>query len=74
MLIAYICIMKPTKKTMPKKETVYEIAGFKDRREYLEFLADEYGDDVHAIAERLGEDEDFDGLVDAIDAILKITK
>ena len=47
---------------MPK-ETVYEIAGYKDRKDYLDRLAEDYGESVYAIAEVLGENEDFDGLV-----------
>ena len=40
------------------------------RNEYLESLADEYGVDtetVFAIAKLLGPDEDFDGLISAIE-------
>lgn len=46
--------------------TVYEENGFEDREDYLEYLADTYGKnigDVKTIADALGEDEDFDGLV-----------
>lgn len=47
----------------------YVSNGFKDREEYLQHLADEYGvplDMVETVAETLGETEDFDGLVTAI--------
>lgn len=45
--------------------SIYEIKGFKDRQDYFEYLADENGIDisvVHAVADMLGEIEDFDGL------------
>lgn len=45
---------------------VYEENGYKDREDYLESMADEYGvshDKVALLAEVLGPDEDFDGLV-----------
>lgn len=47
----------------------YVSNGFKDRAEYLQHLSDEYGvplDMVETVAETLGETEDFDGLVAAI--------
>ena len=50
------------RKTM-KEKTVYEINGYKDRQDYLDSLADEYGDNVYYLADMLGESEDFDGLV-----------
>lgn len=46
-----------------------ELAGCKDREEYLDQLAEENGIDrfmVGAMAEIFGEDEDFDGLVSGI--------
>ena len=47
-----------------------ELAGCKDREEYLDQLAEENGVDrfmVGVMAEILGEDEDFDGLVSEIE-------
>lgn len=47
----------------------YVSNGFKDREEYLQHLSDEYGvplDMVETAAETLGETEDFDGLVAAL--------
>ena len=41
-----------------------------ERKEYIESLADDYGvpyDMAFAAAELLGENEDFDGLVTALD-------
>lgn len=45
---------------------VYQENGYDDRDDYLNSLADDYGiplDAVLALAEVLGPDEDFDGLV-----------
>ena len=50
----------------------YVSNGFKDRAEYLQHLSDEYMvplDTVESIAETLGENEDFDGLVTAVQDI-----
>lgn len=47
----------------------YVSNGFKNREEYLQHLSDEYGvplDMVETAAETLGDTEDFDGLVAAI--------
>lgn len=48
---------------------IYEEHGFKSRAEYLRNLAEEYGADLEhvvALADLLGPNEDFDGLVTAI--------
>ena len=45
---------------------IYQENDYKDRKDYLESLADEYSIDyfiVSAMADMLGENEDFDGLV-----------
>lgn len=45
---------------------VYQENGYDDREDYLNSLAEDYGiplDAVLAVAEILGPDEDFDGLV-----------
>lgn len=47
-------------------ETIYQERGYKNREEYLRELAAENGADVQAVfalADMLGPDEDFDGLV-----------
>lgn len=47
---------------------VYQENGYTSRREYLNCLAEDYGlpvGTVFALAEMLGESEDFDGLVSA---------
>lgn len=46
---------------------VYEKNGFADRQEYLNSLAEEYGDFVYDVADLLGETEDFDGLVTTLE-------
>ena len=45
---------------------VYQENGYDSRDDYLNSLSEDYGvpiDAVHALAEILGPDEDFDGLV-----------
>jgi hypothetical protein len=47
-------------------DNVYEMNGYADRQDYLDDLADNMGIDrsiVSALADMLGETEDFDGLV-----------
>jgi len=49
---------------------VYTENGYKDRDEYIELLAQEYGVDsnvVWSLADTLGESEDFDGLLSALE-------
>ena len=49
---------------------VYEENGYADREDYLESLAEENGlevETVKMIADLLGEDEDFDGLVNSVE-------
>ena len=47
---------------------VYTEQGFKDRREYLESLCDEYErQNVYALANLFGPTEDFDGLISALE-------
>jgi hypothetical protein len=48
----------------------YTANGFKNRREYLDSLAEAYGlprETVHSLAAMLGASEDFDGLIVALD-------
>jgi len=57
-------------KPMPNKKEVYAANGYKDRGDYLDSLADDRGIDrmsVDIIADVLGESEDFDGLISALD-------
>lgn len=51
-------------------DNVYEMNGFADRQDYLDDLADNMGIDrsiVSALADMLGETEDFDGLVTSLE-------
>lgn len=46
--------------------SIYTEQGYKNRKDYLDSLAEDYGIDrhtVYAIASMLGPNEDFDGLV-----------
>ena len=59
-----------TMKTNPISEEVYTSNGYKNRDDYLNNLADDRGIDrmaIDMIADVLGESEDFDGLVSALD-------
>lgn len=47
--------------------SVYTDNGYENRKDYLDALADEYGEDVYFLADMLGESEDFDGLVTALE-------
>lgn len=56
---------KNTVKFSESEMSIYQIKGFKDRQDYLESLADENAVDisiVNAVANMLGEIEDFDAL------------
>ena len=51
-------------------ENVYKENGFENRKEYLKSLSEDYGIDfetVEALADMLGESEDFDGLISALE-------
>ena len=44
--------------------SIYITKGFSDRAEYLKSLCEEYDEQVvYALADLLGETEDFDGLI-----------
>lgn len=49
--------------------SIYTDEGYKNRRDYLDSLADEYGIEpatVYSMASILGSSEDFDGLVTSV--------
>ena len=49
---------------------IYQENGYADRGDYLNCLSEDYGvsiDDVYSLAEILGENEDFDGLVSTLE-------
>jgi len=48
-------------------QTVYQQNGFDTRTDYLADLAEEHGDTVYILADLLGPNEDFDGLVTALE-------
>lgn len=51
-------------------ENIYQKNGYADRDDYLNCLSEDYGvpiEDVHGLAEILGENEDFDGLVSTLE-------
>ena len=51
-------------------KSTYQKHGYENRAEYLESIADDYGIDLHivqSLADMLGETEDFDGLISAIE-------
>ncbi len=50
--------------------SIYTDEGYKNRNEYLESLAEEYGisiENVRMAADMLGPDEDFDGLITTLE-------
>jgi predicted regulator of amino acid metabolism with ACT domain len=50
--------------------STYQEMGYSSRRDYLDTLADEMGVDrttVYAMAQMLGPNEDFDGLVTSLE-------
>ena len=51
---------------------IYQEHGYKGRKDYLRCLAEDMGIDpvtVYSLANMLGSDEDFDGLVTALEDI-----
>ena len=51
-------------------ENIYQQNGYADRDNYLTCLSEDYGvsiEDVYSLAEMLGENEDFDGLICALE-------
>ena len=56
-------------------KNIYQENGYTDRDDYLTCLSEDYGvpiEDVFSLAEMLGENEDFDGLVSALEDIESI--
>ena len=51
-------------------KNIYQENGYADRDDYLTCLSEDQGvsiEDVYSLAEMLGEDEDFDGLVSVLE-------
>ena len=54
------------------EENIYQENGYADRDDYLTCLSEDYGvpiESIYSLAEMLGENEDFDGLVCALEDI-----
>lgn len=52
------------------KNYIYREHGYNDREDYLSCIAEDYGvplETVEALADMLGPNEDFDGLVTALE-------
>lgn len=50
--------------------TIYQEHGYADRADYLSCMAEDYGvpeEIVQVLADTLGENEDFDGLISALE-------
>lgn len=55
---------------------IYVSKGYKNRKAYLKSLAEEYGVDfrtVNIIANTLGKNEDFDGLISSLEDYINMT-
>ena len=53
-------------------ENIYQQNGYADRDDYLTCLSEDYGvpiETVQSLADMLGESEDFDGLVSALEDV-----
>lgn len=51
-------------------KNIYQENGYEDRDDYLNCMSEDYGvpiEDIYSLAEILGENEDFDGLVSALE-------
>lgn len=52
---------------------IYQENGYKNRKDYLKSVADEYGIDlgiVYSLASVLGPNEDFDGLISEVEDLV----
>ena len=55
---------------MNNNDSIYLENGYKNRDDYLQSLAEDYGlplEFVHNLADLLGESEEFDGLISALE-------
>lgn len=53
-----------------KEENIYQENGYKNRKDYLKCLSEDYGVDLHAVyalADILSQEEDFDGLISQLE-------
>ena len=54
---------------------IYQENGYADRDDYLTCLSEDYSvsiEDIYSLAETLGETEDFDGLVSALEDVKRL--
>lgn len=57
--------------------SIYEENGYTNRREYLDAMAEEYGQDrqtVYLLADLLGPSEDFDGLIAGLEDMQELDR
>ena len=51
-------------------ENLYQANGYRNREDYLQCMSEDYGvplDVVYSLSDMLGPNEDFDGLVNALE-------
>lgn len=66
------CIVLTCKKGMTMEPTIYQQNGYYNRADYLRCMSEDYCvplDTVKVLADMLGPNEDFDGLVNALENI-----
>lgn len=64
------CIASESRKGMTMEKNIYQQNGYYNRADYLRCMAEDYGvplDAVRVLADMLGPNEDFDGLVNALE-------
>lgn len=57
--------------------SIYEENGYANRREYLDAMAEDYGQDrqtVYLLADLLGPSEDFDGLISGLEDMQELDR
>lgn len=68
--INYLSSIDKKQSLKENKENIYQQNGYANRKDYLKCLAEDYGVDINtvlALANMLGPNEDFDGLVSAVE-------
>ena len=57
--------------------SIYEENGYANRREYMDAMAEDYGQDrqtVYLLADLLGPSEDFDGLISGLEDMQELDR
>jgi hypothetical protein len=52
------------------EKNIYQEKGYVNRKDYLKCMSEDYGvplETVYALADLLGKDEDFDGLISSLE-------